>query len=117
MSKEILVIESARLIDNPASSEKNWNSEKPDLATSKAPWCIYNIENNHPIQLLDYIKSLEKALGKKAKINLLPLQPGDLQNTHANVKNLMKQFDYKPNTMVIDGVTKFVDWYRKYYNL
>jgi UDP-glucuronate 4-epimerase len=106
-----------KAIDNPASSEKNWNSEKPDLATSKAPWRIYNIGNNHPIQLLDYIKSLEKALGKKAKINLLPLQPGDLQNTHANVNDLMKQFDYKPNTMVIDGVTKFVDWYRKYYNL
>ncbi len=94
-----------------------WNSDYPDQATSIAPWRIYNIGNNNPVKLMDYINALEKNLGKKAKINFLPLQPGDVQNTYANVDNLKKKFNYKPSTSVADGVSKFVEWYKDYYNI
>tara|TARA_B100000963_G_scaffold324241_1_gene309619 strand:+ start:2455 stop:3462 length:1008 start_codon:yes stop_codon:yes gene_type:complete len=106
-----------KTIDNPAISNVNWNSDKPDPATSKAPWCIYNIGNNKSINLMDYITVLEKTLGKKAKINFLPLQPGDVPDTCANVENLKKKFNYKPGTSVKDGVTKFVKWYKDYYQI
>ena len=106
-----------RALDCPASSNSDWNSNKPDAATSKAPWCIYNIGNNNPVKLLDYINALEKALEKKANLNLLPLQPGDVADTYANSANLMKQFDYKPNTAVIEGVNNFVSWYKDYYKI
>ncbi len=104
-------------INVPATRNKNWNSNQPDPATSKAPWSIYNIGNNKPIKLVDYIDALEKALDKKAIINFLPLQPGDIQNTYANVDNLKKKFNYKPKTSVIDGVNKFVNWYKDYYKV
>ena len=104
-----------KAIDIPATSNILWNSNKPDPATSKAPWCIYNIGNNKPIKLMTYIKALEKALGKKAQINFLPLQPGDVPDTYANVDNLIKTFNYKPTTSVIDGVSSFVRWYKEYY--
>ena len=106
-----------RALDSPASSNSNWNSNKPDAATSKAPWRIYNIGNNNQVKLLDYINALEKALEKKANLNLLPLQLGDIQDTYANSANLMEQFDYKPNTTVIEGVNSFVSWYRDYYKM
>jgi UDP-glucuronate 4-epimerase len=79
-----------KTLDNPAKVILNWNSNKPDPATSKAPWRIYNIGNNKPVQLMDYINALEKTLKKKAKINFLPLQPGDVPDTYANVDNLKK---------------------------
>ena len=104
-----------KTLDNPASSNVNWNSNQPDPASSKAPWRIYNIGNNKPVRLMDYIDALEKTLGKKAKINFLPLQPGDVPDTYANVDNLKKQFNYKPSTSVIEGVTKFVKWYKNYF--
>ena len=87
----------------------------PDPASSKAPWRIYNIGNNKPIKLMDYIKALEKNLNKKAKINFLPLQPGDVKDTYANIDNLKKKLNYKPSTSVIEGVSKFVAWYKNYY--
>jgi UDP-glucuronate 4-epimerase len=104
-----------KTLDNPATSNLEWNSNQPDPATSKAPWRIYNIGNNKPVQLMDYINALEKTLGKKAKINFLSLQRGDVLDTHANVDNLMKKFNYKPSTSIIDGVSKFVKWYKDYY--
>ncbi len=103
--------------NNPSTRNKNWNSNEPDPATSKAPWNIYNIGNSNPIKLIDYIDALEKSLDKKAIINFLPLQPGDIQNTYANVDNLKKKFNYKPKTSVIDGVNKFVNWYKDYYKV
>jgi UDP-glucuronate 4-epimerase len=106
-----------KTLDNPATSNVNWNSKQPDPATSEAPWRIYNIGNNNPVQLMDYIKALEKTLGKKAKINFLPLQPGDVPNTYANVDNLKKKFNYKPSTSVISGVTNFVKWYKDYFQI
>ena len=106
-----------KTLDNPAKVNSNWNSNQPDPATSKAPWSIYNIGNNKPIQLMDYIKALEKNLGKKAKINFLPLQPGDVQDTYADVDSLKEKFNYKPSTPVIQGVALFVKWYRDYYQV
>ena len=104
-----------KTLDNPTTGNKNWNSKNPDPATSIAPWQIFNIGNNQPVQLMDYIRALEKTLGKKAKVNFLPLQPGDVQDTYANVDNLKEKFNYKPSTSVIDGVTNFIKWYKDYY--
>jgi len=106
-----------KVIDKPASSNDKWDSNHPDTASSKAPWCIYNIGNNQPIQLLDYIKSLEKVLAKKANINFLPLQPGDIKDTDADISDLMKIFHYKPNTTIDEGNLKFINWYKQYFNL
>ena len=102
-------------LDSPAKSNNDWNSNKPDPSSSNVPWRIYNIGNNNPIKLMDYIDALEKTLGKKAKINFLPLQPGDVPDTYANVDNLKEKFDYKPSTSVVDGVSNFVRWYKEYY--
>jgi len=106
-----------KTLDNPATSNLDWNSNQPDPASSKAPWRIYNIGNNKPVKLMDYIDALEKTLGKKAKINFLPLQPGDVPDTYANVDNLKKKFNYKPSTTVIEGVSNFVEWYKDYYQI
>ena len=103
-----------RVLDKPASSDPEWNSQNPNSGTSKAPWCVYNIGRNYPVELMDYISALEKALGKKAKLNMLPLQPGDVPDTFANVDDLVKNFNYKPKTSVEEGVANFVDWYLKY---
>ena len=104
-----------KTLDNPAEINSDWNSNEPDPASSNAPWRIYNIGNNKPIKLMDYILALENYLGKKAKINFLPLQPGDVPDTFANTHNLQKKFNYKPSTTVIDGVAKFAKWYLDYY--
>ncbi len=106
-----------KTLDNPALINYDWDSNKPDPASSKSPWKIYNIGNNNPVNLMDYISALEKTLGKKAKINFLPLQPGDVPDTNANVDNLTKEFDYKPSTSVIQGVLNFVTWYKDYYQI
>ncbi len=106
-----------KTIDNPATVNINWNSNDPDPATSKAPWSIYNIGNNNPVHLMDYIDALERALGKKARINFLPLQPGDVQDTYANVDNLSIKFNYKPKTTIDQGISNFVKWYKNYYQI
>jgi UDP-glucuronate 4-epimerase len=106
-----------RTLDNPATINVNWNSNQPDPATSKAPWRIYNIGNNKSVQLMDYINALEITLKKKAIINFLPLQLGDVPDTFANTDNLKEKFDYKPNTPVLDGIRYFVKWYRDYYKV
>ena len=104
-----------KTLDNPATNNIEWNGNQPDPATSNAPWRIYNIGNNKPVQLMDYIDALEKTLGKKAHINFLALQLGDVPDTNANVDNLKKKFNYKPSTSVSEGVSKFVKWYKDYY--
>ena len=104
-----------KTIDNPATINFDWDSNKPDNASSKAPWRIYNIGNNKPVKLMDYIDALEKAIGKKAKINFLPLQAGDVPDTFARIDNLKKDFNYNPSTSVDEGVSNFVKWYKKYY--
>ena len=106
-----------RVLDKPASPNSAWDGKKPDPGTSKAPWRLYNIGRNHPVELMDYISAIEKALGKKAKMNMQPLQPGDVPDTYANVDDLLKNFNYKPKTSVEEGVNNFVDWYLKYLKL
>jgi UDP-glucuronate 4-epimerase len=103
-----------RILDRPASGNSEWNSDQPDPGTSKAPWGIYNIGNNAPVELMDYIGALENALGKKAEIELLPLQAGDVPDTYANVEDLVEQFHYKPATTVEEGIARFVTWYLDY---
>ena len=112
-----IIVGIIKTLDDNASINFDWNTSKPDPASSKAPWRIYNIGNNNPVQLMDYISALEKILEKKAKINFLPLQKGDVPDTYASVDNLVKKFDYKPKTSVIDGISKFVKWYKDYYKI
>jgi len=106
-----------RVLDKPALANLDWDSDNPDPATSSAPYRVYNIGNNKPVELMDYIEALETSLGKSAKKELLPLQPGDVPDTYADVDDLVKEFDYKPNMTVKQGVENFVLWYKKYNNL
>ena len=104
-----------RTLDHLPEKNEAWNSDVPDSASSFAPYRLYNIGNNAPVELSHYIEVLEDCLGKKAKRNLLPLQPGDVPDTYANVDALVQDVDYKPNTSVEIGIKNFVDWYRKFY--
>jgi UDP-glucuronate 4-epimerase len=101
-----------RVLDCPATPNPTWNGAQPDPGSSNAPWRIYNIGNNSPVELMDYIAALETALGRKAEMDMLPLQPGDVPDTYADVTDLVEQFDYKPTTPVEQGVANFVAWYR-----
>lgn len=105
-----------RVLDRPATSNKEWSGASPDPGTSAAPWRVYNIGNNKPVELLDYIGAIEKALGKKAEMELLPLQLGDVPDTFADVQDLVEQFQYKPSTNVEQGVDNFVSWYLGHFN-
>lgn len=106
-----------RVLDCPASSNSHWNGSQPDPGTSKAPWRVYNIGNNNPVELMHYITALENALGRQAKMELLPLQPGDVPDTYADVQDLVEQFDYQPSTPIEDGIADFVAWYRDYFKI
>jgi len=106
-----------RVLDKPAKSNTNWAGDKPDAGTSQAPWKLYNIGNNSPVDLLDYIEAIESALEIKSEKELLPLQPGDVPDTYADVQDLVREFDYKPSMSVKLGVKNFVDWYKEYNNL
>ena len=104
-----------RVLDNPPTGNPDWDGEEPDPATSPAPWKIYNIGNQKPIELMAYINAIEKHLGIQAKINLLPLQLGDVPDTYANVEDLIKDVDYCPSMPLDKGVANFVHWYKDYY--
>lgn len=106
-----------RVLDRPATANPDWDSARPDPGSSKAPWRVYNIGNNNTVELMDYIAALEKALGIKADMELLPLQPGDVPDTYANVDDLVRDFDYKPSTRVEQGVANFAAWYRDYFKV
>ena len=106
-----------RVLDKPAVPNPNWSGDNPDSGTSSAPWRVYNIGNNSPVELLDYIGALEEALGIKAAKELLPLQPGDVPDTYADVDDLVKEFSYKPSMSVNQGVNNFIEWYKKYHKL
>lgn len=103
-----------RVLEKSAKVNHDWDSSNPDPSSSMAPWRLYNIGNNRPVDLMEYIRALESALNKKAKINFLPLQPGDVPDTYADVTDLVNDFDYKPNTEVSYGVEQFVNWYKEY---
>ena len=106
-----------RITDNPAAPNPQWDAASPDPATSNAPFRIFNIGNNTPVKLMTYIDALQDALGKKADIEYLPLQDGEVPDTYADVSELMAAVDYKPATPVEVGVANFVDWYRSYYDV
>ncbi len=106
-----------RILDRPAPPNPAWRGDQPDPGTSLAPWRVYNIGNNSPVELLDYISALEKALGKKATMEFLPLQSGDVPDTFADVRDLREEFNYKPGTRVDDGIARFVAWYRDYFKV
>ena len=106
-----------RVFDKPAKKNESWDGKDPDSGSSHAPWRVFNIGNNSPVDLMDYIGAIEEFVGKKADKELLPLQPGDVPDTYADVTDLSEEFGYKPNTSVRDGVEKFVLWYRKFYKV
>lgn len=104
-----------RTLDNVAQPNPDWSGKNPDSGTSKAPWRVYNIGNQSPVELMDYIETLEKYLGKTAEKELLPLQPGDVPDTYADVEALVQDVGYKPDTTIDQGIDKFVTWYDSYY--
>lgn len=106
-----------RTSDKIATPDKTWDSNHPNPATSNAPFRIFNIGNNRTVKLIEYIQAIEKAAGKEAILDLLPLQPGDVPDTFADSSALENYVDYKPATSVVDGVKNFVDWYRQYHNI
>ena len=106
-----------RCNDTISSANPEWSGDKPDPGTSKAPYRVYNIGNNNPVHLLTFIETLENALGKKAEKNMLPLQPGDVPATYANVDDLVNDMDYKPATSIETGIQNFVNWYREFYKV
>jgi UDP-glucuronate 4-epimerase len=106
-----------RTLDHIPQPNPDWSGDHPDSASSTAPYALYNIGNNEPVELMHYIEVLEDCLGKKAEKNMLPLQPGDVPDTYADVQDLVRDVDYKPSTSVEQGVANFVAWYRDYYQV
>ena len=107
----------SRAIDIPAQPDPQWDAMNPDPATSYAPYRIYNIGNNRPVPLMDYVHAVEKAVGKKAALNMAPMQEGDVPSTNADVSRLEHDLGYRPQVNVEEGVQAFVDWYRRYYQV
>ncbi len=106
-----------RTMDRTAEPNAEWSSDVPDPGTSNAPYRIYNIGNNQPVELLHLIETLEKCLGQQAKKNMLPIQPGDVPETYADVDDLIRDVGFKPSTPIEQGVAQFVNWYRQYHGL
>jgi UDP-glucuronate 4-epimerase len=106
-----------RVIDHPPRGNPDWSGKHPDPGSSKAPYKIYNIGNNSPVKLMDFITAIEEAIGKEAKKNLLPIQPGDVPATYADVSDLIEDLGYKPATPIREGIGKFVAWYREFYRV
>jgi UDP-glucuronate 4-epimerase len=105
------------VLAKPAAPDPEWSGDRPDPGTSRAPYRVYNIGNDEPVDLLRYIEVLEASLGRPAHKNLLPLQPGDVPATRADVDDLVRDFGYKPRVSVEAGVARFVEWYRAYYQV
>ena len=106
-----------RVIDNTAAPNPEWFGDRPDPATSYAPFRIYNIGNSEPVQLMRYIEVLEQCLGKKARLDLLPMQDGDVPATSANTESLEQAVGFRPDTTVETGIARFVEWYKSYYKV
>jgi UDP-glucuronate 4-epimerase len=106
-----------RCLGSPALPDPGWNGKSPDPASSLAPWCVYNIGNNSPVNLMDFIVAIEKKLGRTVEKKLMPLQPGDVPDTYASMESFVKKFGYKPKTSIEDGVDNFINWYRSYFQI
>jgi UDP-glucuronate 4-epimerase len=110
------IVESvARLVSRPAKPDPTWSAASPNPATSSAPYRVYNIGSQSPIKVLDFIRSLERVIGKRAELCMLPMQPGDVVATHADTSDLEKETGFTPSTNLETGLTRFVEWYRSYY--
>lgn len=105
-----------RVAARPAQANSQWSGATPDPGSSFAPWRVYNIGNHSPVELLHFIRTIEEKLGRKAQLNLLPMQPGDVPATCADVADLMRDVDFKPATPIEVGISRFIDWYREYYH-
>jgi UDP-glucuronate 4-epimerase len=106
-----------RVLAKPPAPDPAWSGDHPDPATSRAPYRVYNLGNDRPVELLRYIQVLEECLGRRARMNLLPMQPGDVPATRADVSDLARDIGYRPRTTVEEGVARFVQWYRAYYRV
>jgi UDP-glucuronate 4-epimerase len=106
-----------RVLAKPPAPDPGWSGDRPDPGTSRAPYRLYNVGNDRPVELLRYIEVLEQCLGRPATKNFLPLQPGDVPVTRADVDDLVRDFGYRPRTTVEEGVARFVEWYRGYYGV
>jgi UDP-glucuronate 4-epimerase len=106
-----------RVADRLPQPNPKWSGETPDPGTSSAPYRLYNIGNHNPVQLMDFIAEIEKALGREAKKNFLPMQPGDVPATYADIADLAADVGFAPNTPIEDGIRRFVAWYRDYYGV
>ncbi len=106
-----------RVLDMPARPNPNWDGDNPDPSSSYAPYKIYNIGNNEPVDLLHFIEIIENCLGKKARKNMLPMQPGDVPATYANIDDLVRDTGFRPSTTLEEGIPKFIEWYRDYYKV
>ncbi|TPW18090.1 MAG: UDP-glucuronate 4-epimerase, partial [Halothiobacillaceae bacterium] len=106
-----------RTLDHLPEPNSAWQGDTPDPGTSLAPYRLYNIGNNQPVELLHFIDVIEQNVGKKAIRNLMPLQPGDVPETYANVDDLMRDVGFKPETSIESGIERFVKWYRDYYRV
>ena len=104
-----------RTLDHPATPNPSWSGDKPDPGTSSAPARIYNIGNHQPVELLRFIEVLEQTIGKHAKKKLLPIQPGDVPATYADIEDLSRDVGFKPMTPIEVGIPRFVQWYREFY--
>ena len=112
------VVESVvRLVKKPPAGDSKFSGISPDPGSSSAPWRVYNIGNNKSVELLEVVRLLEEAIGKKAKRELLPMQPGDVPATYADVDDLMREVDFRPNTPIAEGIGRFIEWYRSYHHL
>lgn len=112
------VVESiARLVDRAPAGDPNYSGDTPDPGSSSAPWRVYNIGNNNPVELLEVVRLLEEKIGKKAIRELVPMQPGDVPGTYADVDDLMRDVDFKPATPIAEGIGRFIEWYRSYHRL
>ncbi|HET9687832.1 MAG TPA: NAD-dependent epimerase [Pseudolabrys sp.] len=110
------VVESVvRLVDRPPKGSPTFSAASPDPASSTAPWRLYNIGNNKPVELLEIVRLLEETIGKKAKRELVPMQPGDVPATYANVDDLMRDVGFRPSMPIAEGIARFVEWYRAYH--
>jgi UDP-glucuronate 4-epimerase len=106
-----------RLIGRPPQGNPDWDGNRPDPASSRAPWTVYNIGNNHPEDLMHVISLLEKEFGRPAIKEMLPMQPGDVEATYADVADLERDIGFKPATSIEDGIARFAKWYRDYHRI
>ena len=106
-----------RIADRPAEGDPSWNGDHPDPARSRAPYRVYNIGNHQPVELMRLIELLEQCTGRAVERNYLPMQPGDVLETYADVDDLMQDVGFRPATSIEDGIRRFVDWYREYHQI